>query len=184
MKTDVELISNYLSSEGLDQRPLVELMSRYNGLVFSSCLRYLRNKELADEVTQDVFFKVYEKIETLKNHESFKSWILQIAYNCCAVKYKKVKRKIEIERKVREQLRTKFAHENKISSIDERIQVLHKSIAELYPTDQSVVRMHYFSEMSVSDISKELELSVSAVKMRLLRARERIQKNMVKSDEK
>ncbi|OFW12405.1 MAG: hypothetical protein A3F69_03555 [Acidobacteria bacterium RIFCSPLOWO2_12_FULL_66_10] len=64
-----------------DERALGELSDAYRSKIFQLAFRYLRNKEDAEEVTQDVLFKVYRKVESFRGDAALSSWIYRITFN-------------------------------------------------------------------------------------------------------
>ncbi len=64
-----------------DDRALGELADIYGGKIFQLAFRYLRNKEDAEEITQDVLFKVYRKVGAFRGDAALSSWIYRITFN-------------------------------------------------------------------------------------------------------
>ena len=56
---------------------------RYNNRVLDKCYSLIKNRNLAEELKQEIFTKVYEKIESFKGHSSFSSWLYAVTYNHC-----------------------------------------------------------------------------------------------------
>jgi RNA polymerase sigma-70 factor, ECF subfamily len=64
-----------------DERALAELADAYGTKIYQLAFRYLRNKEDAEEVTQDVLFKVYRKVSEFRGDAALSSWIYRITFN-------------------------------------------------------------------------------------------------------
>lgn len=64
-----------------DETALPELASAYSSKIYQLAFRYLRNKEDAEEVTQDVLFKVYRKVGEFRGDSALSSWIYRITFN-------------------------------------------------------------------------------------------------------
>src|SRR6187399_1590336 len=64
-----------------DETALTELIDTYGSKVYQLAFRYLRNKEDAEEVTQDVFYKVYRKVQAFRGDAALSSWIYRITFN-------------------------------------------------------------------------------------------------------
>ena len=64
-----------------DERALAELADAYGTKIYQLAFRYLRNKEDAEEVTQDVLFKVYRKVGEFRGDAALSSWIYRITFN-------------------------------------------------------------------------------------------------------
>jgi RNA polymerase sigma-70 factor, ECF subfamily len=75
---DRQLISRLQSG---DEEALRELADRYRHRIFQMALRYMKNREDAEEVTQDVLLKVYRKIDKFRGDSALSSWIYRITFN-------------------------------------------------------------------------------------------------------
>ncbi|MBI3493706.1 MAG: sigma-70 family RNA polymerase sigma factor [Acidobacteria bacterium] len=64
-----------------DDRALADLADAYGAKIYQLAFRYLRNKEDAEEVTQDVLFKVYRKVGAFRGDAALSSWIYRITFN-------------------------------------------------------------------------------------------------------
>jgi RNA polymerase sigma-70 factor (ECF subfamily) len=64
-----------------DESAMAELASAYSSKIYQLAFRYLRNKEDAEEVTQDVLFKVYRKVGEFRGDAALSSWIYRITFN-------------------------------------------------------------------------------------------------------
>src|SRR5215470_7961407 len=64
-----------------DERAIAELADKYSTKIYQLAFRYLRNKEDAEEVTQDVLFKVYRKVDAFRGDAALSSWIYRITFN-------------------------------------------------------------------------------------------------------
>jgi RNA polymerase sigma-70 factor (ECF subfamily) len=73
-----ELLSRLQSG---DERALSDLAEAYGAKIYQLAFRYLRNKEDAEEVTQDVLFKVYRKVGSFRGDAALSSWIYRITFN-------------------------------------------------------------------------------------------------------
>jgi DNA-directed RNA polymerase specialized sigma24 family protein len=76
-----------------NQATFLEIYEKHKSLVFNVCLNYLQNQEDAEEVFQDVFLKVHDKIDKFEERSSLKTWIYRITINLCLdfIKAKKEK---------------------------------------------------------------------------------------------
>jgi RNA polymerase sigma-70 factor (ECF subfamily) len=64
-----------------DEEAMAELSETYSSKIYQLAFRYLRNKEDAEEVTQDVLFKVYRKVGAFRGDAALSSWIYRITFN-------------------------------------------------------------------------------------------------------
>src|SRR5437764_4107949 len=64
-----------------DERAVAELAATYGTKIYQLAFRYLRNKEDAEEITQDVLYKVYRRIGDFRGDAALSSWIYRITFN-------------------------------------------------------------------------------------------------------
>src|SRR4051812_49372157 len=64
-----------------DERALAELASTYGSKIYQLAFRYLKNKEDAEEITQDVLYKVYRNVGTFRGDAALSSWMYRITFN-------------------------------------------------------------------------------------------------------
>jgi RNA polymerase sigma-70 factor (ECF subfamily) len=64
-----------------DDSALADLAEAYSSKIYQLAFRYLRNKEDAEEITQDVLFKVYRKVDAFRGDAQLSSWIYRITFN-------------------------------------------------------------------------------------------------------
>src|SRR6202166_1105078 len=64
-----------------DERAVADLATEYGSKIYQLAFRYLRNKEDAEEIAQDVLFKVYRKADAFRGDSAFSSWIYRITFN-------------------------------------------------------------------------------------------------------
>jgi RNA polymerase sigma-70 factor (ECF subfamily) len=82
--TDEELIAGCLRDEAACQK---ELFDRYAGRLLGVCHRYARNKSDAEDILQDAFIKIFEKLKQFRGQGSFEGWMRKIVVNTALKKY-------------------------------------------------------------------------------------------------
>jgi len=88
--TDHELLTRL---QGHDEDALAELIDVYGPKIYQLAFRYVRNKEDAEEITQDVIFKVYRKIDAFRGDAALSSWIYRITFNASMSRLRSLKHK-------------------------------------------------------------------------------------------
>ena len=176
---DVELICLILAG---DENAFVRLVEKYQKQVHALAWRKIGDFHIAEEITQDTFLKVYQKIETLKNPNQFAGWLYVIATNQCRTWLRKKK----IDTESFDDYDNEYLHESAYSryvadehakvTVEAQREVVKKLLAKLKESERTVMTLHYFGEMTVEEISRFLGVSTSAIKLRLHRARQRLQK--------
>jgi RNA polymerase sigma-70 factor (ECF subfamily) len=77
-QTDQELLTRLKSG---DDNAIRDVAETYGSKIYQLAFRYLRNKEDAEEVTQDVLYKVYRKVDAFRGDAALSSWIYRITFN-------------------------------------------------------------------------------------------------------
>lgn len=130
----------------------------------------MKNIEDAEDVLQNTIFIAFKKINTLKNVDYFKTWIIKILIN-------ESNRVIKSNIKMREISKKIQVDETPSSSDLEKIEI--KSIInKLNDEDKLILELYYRDRFTSKEISKLLNISINTVKSKILRARHRIKKEM------
>jgi RNA polymerase sigma-70 factor (ECF subfamily) len=87
-RTQITLLERLRSG---DERALAELADTYRTRIFQLAFRYLRNKEDAEEVTQDVLYKVYRNVADFRGDAAISSWIYRITFNAAMSRIRTVR---------------------------------------------------------------------------------------------
>ena len=175
---DVKLINQILSG---DENAFVDLVEKYQKQVHALTWRKIGDFHIAEEITQDTFLKVYQKLSTLKDANQFSGWLYVIATNQCRAWLRKKRIKTEpleetdVE-KIEEAYSQYIAEEHAKATVETQREVVKKLLAKLKESERTVMTLHYFGEMTIEEISRFLGVSASAIKLRLHRARQRLKK--------
>ena len=175
---DVALIRRVLAG---DETAFAKLVNKYQKPVHTLAWRKIGDFHIAEDITQDTFLKVYQRLHTLKNPNQFSGWLYVITANLCATWL----RKKRIQTQPLEDTETTMIQEDAYSQhvVEERIrteaesqrEVVKKLLAKLKESERTVMTLHYLGEMTVAEISRFLGVSASTIKSRLRRARHRLQ---------
>lgn len=178
-RSDVTLIRETL--EG-DQNAFTVLVKRYQKQVHALVWRKIGDFHIAEEITQDIFLKVYKKLMSLKPPYHFPGWLYVIATRHCISWIRKNKQPItslndmstvEIEEHCYHQYE---AEQSEASSIEYQRGIVRQLLKKLPESERTVVILHYLAEMSCEKISEFLGVSQNTIKSRLYRARKRLEK--------
>jgi len=89
--SDAEQTSLLARLQAGDEQALAELADAYRTKIYQLAFRYLRSREDAEEVTQDVLFKVYRKVGEFRGDAALSSWIYRITFNAAMSRLRTVK---------------------------------------------------------------------------------------------
>lgn len=162
------------------------LVDNYKDLVYTLSIRMLGNREDAEEVSQDVFIKVFTSLRNFKGDSKLSTWIYRIAYNACLDRLKKNKK---------ERMRVEVDHLKSVAFsvmdnaldrmvLEERTALINSCLAKLPAEDATILTLFYFEEKNLLEMEKILDLSANTIKVRLFRARKKLAAIMEKNLDK
>lgn len=163
-----------------------ELVSRYENKVYRLAIKLTRNETLAEEVLQDVFLRVYEKLHTFRGESAFSSWLYRIAANVCFAKLKAEKKHdhADLDSDLPQAEAGGLGFDPWLESPDrtllsnEAIEFINAAIEHLPEDFRVVLLLRDIEELSNEEVAGILDLSVPAVKSRLHRARLAMRKRL------
>ncbi|MCB0794343.1 MAG: RNA polymerase sigma factor [Flavobacteriales bacterium] len=149
------------------------LYDRYVERVYQKCMALAGDRDLAKDLAHDVFLKVFANLSKFDHRSKFGTWLYRVTYNYCLDHLRKDKkvRKEDLDERVQGEVPDRDANEEALLSL--RAERLSAVLDAMDARDKAVLLMKYQDEMSIQDMCMVLELGESAVKMRMLRARER-----------
>lgn len=162
------LIHRILNGDG---RAYAELVRTYQRMVYTVCLRVLRNAQDAEEATQDSFVKAYQHLGSYGGTSKFSTWLYSIAYRTAISQGRKRR---PDARSVEELVHHPVAARDRNGEQAELSVMLEHSLAQLAAEDASILSFFYLEEMSVAEIVTITGLGASNVKVRLHRARKEL----------
>lgn len=177
---DSEIISRVL---GGDQQAYAELVTRYQNYVFTLAFRFTKNREDAEEVSQDIFVKAYRALADFKGNSKFSTWLYTIVNNTCITFLRKKKLQtysldkegvFEAADSQESGLRANLIEQKS------KVAMVNNAISLLSPDDAEIITLFYKSEQSLEEIAGILGVETNAAKVRLHRARTRLKEKMEK----
>jgi len=143
----------------------------YADMLYRLALSYMKHKEDAEDVVQEVFTKFFTNFHLPMNREQEKAWFIRVTINQCH----------DALRKRSYRLHDSLDEVREISSKDEEnTDELLDTIQKLPDKYKDVIILHYLEGYSVEEVAKMLAISGSATKMRLKRAREFLKEELEK----
>lgn len=166
-----------------NQKAQTQLINYYWNDVFSFSLQKLGDYNVADEITVTVFAKVLSKLNLYDPAFQFKTWLLTVAQNTIIDYWRKKSRENEDATDGLEMVENQFAKspEELMISAEEQKKIL-KIIETLDANYQTIIRLRFFEERSIKEISEELQISVSNAKVRIMRAKKLLAKLLQDED--
>ncbi len=170
---DLQIIEQVLNG---DTQAFSKIVDMYKDLVFTLALRLMKNRDLAEEMSQDTFIKIYKSLSKFKGKSKFSSWVYRVAYNTCLDELRRHKSKFD-------EISINETTEHYIKSVDnvllqmenEELNVNIKKCLDLLPGDVSfLLTLFYFEELSLKEISEIVKQAPNTVKVKIHRGRQKL----------
>lgn len=173
----------YLDSAMRGERAGLEYMvNAYKDMAYTIAVRILANAEDAEEVVQDSFLKAFKYLDRFKRASKFSTWLYRIVYNTALTK--RGSKNPLTPQMVDEDDYDEFVSDdngglNLLAEAD-RKKYITLAISKLKQQDQLIITLHYIAGKSITEITEIMEMKSSAIKMRLLRSREKLERELVR----
>jgi RNA polymerase sigma-70 factor (ECF subfamily) len=172
-----------------DAKAFADLIGRYEGKIYRLAKHITQNDEDAEDVLQEAFLKAYSHLDSFQGQSKFYTWLVRIAVNESLMKLRKRKsdRTVSLDEEldtgedtvVREIAVWKDDPE-RMYSREELRSILEKAVDSLRPAFRTVFLLRDVEELSTEETAAALNLSIPAVKSRLLRARLQLREKLTR----
>ncbi len=169
---DAKLIARV--KEG-DDGTFVQLVDKYKDLSLSLAHSIVKDRDKAEDVVQDAFIKVYEKVATFKYRSAFSSWLYRIVVNTAYNALKKENKYRGMENLTEVSSSVQNLDADRFQERDQKKYIV-KALERLRPDEALVLRLHYLCGHSVVDIQEITGFGISKVKVDLHRGRANMEK--------
>ncbi|HDR7277055.1 sigma-70 family RNA polymerase sigma factor [Bacillus cereus] len=163
-----------------DKEDLIdEIMNKYGQEVLQLVYSYVNNKEVAEDLTQDIFVKCYKSLHTYKGNSNLKTWLWRIAINHCKDYLKSWYNKKVIvteydftymgsQKESVEQTVIQNAEDRELTSAVMNLPIKYREVIYLF----------YYEELSIKEIAIVIEVKENTIKTRLKKAKELLKKGL------
>jgi len=173
----------YLDSAMRGERAGLEYMvNAYKDMAYTIAVRILANAEDAEEVVQDSFLKAFKYLDRFKRASKFSTWLYRIVYNTALTK-RGSKNPLTPQRMDEDDYDEFVSDDNgglNLLAEADRKKYITLAISKLKQQDQLIITLHYIAGKSITEITEIMEMKSSAIKMRLLRSREKLERELVR----
>lgn len=162
-----------------EETAFIKLYELYAEKIYKTAYMMTNDKGVAQDIVQEVFIKIFIRINDLKNNFAFNSWLYRITVNCClscmqeSSKYNLLFNDEEIDNLMEEKIYL-IPEENLLET--ELHHELMKDIYELPKLQRVTIMLYFNNEMSIKEIAGVMECSEGTVKSRLFHGKKNLKR--------
>jgi RNA polymerase sigma factor (sigma-70 family) len=175
---DIDIIHRVLRG---DMQAFAGLVDRYRNLVYTIVLRYVKGREDAEEVAQDVFVKAYRSLADFKGESKFSTWLYTIATTSSLTWLRKKRHEVRsLDDEATYDRAENIDGGLRADGIEQksRVELVNRALQLVSAEDAQVLTLYYKGEQSIDEIAAVLGIEPNAAKVRLHRARTRLRDKM------
>jgi RNA polymerase sigma factor (sigma-70 family) len=162
-----EMIMEAVKNGNLQQASL--LFERYNKRIFNFLARMTMDREVAEDLTQNVFLRMIKYRSSYKEGSKFQSWIYQVARNIFSDHYQATKNRkadfIDVEK-----MGDRMADNEESATVDEQEKLLQRSLAMLNEEQRELLVLTRFQQMKYEEVAVIMNTTVANIKVKVHRA--------------
>jgi len=160
-----------------DHRAFAYLVNKYKHMVYTIALKIVENETEAEDVAQEAFVKAYRQIHTFERRAKFSTWLYTVAYRTAL---SKLKENTLDTAPLSDELSDTYVEEDTTVNLDslevaEQQRYVREAIGKLPKLEAVVVTLYYLDERSVKEIQEITGLTAENIKIRLFRARKKLE---------
>jgi RNA polymerase sigma factor (sigma-70 family) len=162
------------------------IVDRHKDKAYNLALRICGNNEEAEEIAQDSFLKAYRSLRSFKMKSSFATWLYRIVYNT-TISHVRIKKKGVLSLEDFPADATDFIGSNTSEEEAEREyrnSLVNFALQKINEDERGLISLYYYEEMSTDEISEVTGISKSNIKVKLFRARQKMQEIIEKVEKK
>jgi RNA polymerase sigma-70 factor (ECF subfamily) len=159
-----------------DTNAFAYLINKYKDMAYTIAIKIVKSHEDAEEVAQDSFLKAYEKLDSFKGNSKFSTWLYTIVYRNSITKIRKKK---VATSDIDDYVMDNYSEGSEFPQIEaikngEQQKYVREAIDRLPEKDALLITLFYMDESSIEEIEKITNLTQSNIKVKLFRARKKL----------
>lgn len=172
---------------GGDQLAWEQIVRQHWRKVFNVAYKFVGSHEQAEDLTQDIFLKIFRSLETFDRRANFQTWLISVSRNLCIDYYRSVRKEREtIDRQVTaEEVGPVSRDAGPLAALEQRdlAALLRRSLNALPDSLRLAVMMRDIQELSYQEIAERLQLPEGTVKSRINRGRKELARQILRTRE-
>ena len=162
------------------------IVDQHKNKAFNLAFRICGNHEEAEELAQDSFVKAYRSLGSFKMKSSFATWLYRIVYNT-SISHVRIKKKVTLSLDDFPANATDFIGSNTSEEEAEReykSSIVNFALQKITEEERGLISLYYYEDMNTDEISEITGISKSNIKVKLFRARQKMQEIIEKTEKK
>jgi len=155
------------------------LVDKYKSMVYTICLKILRDSDDAQDAAQEAFLKAYQQIHQFQGKSKFSTWLYTITYRTAISKFKENKIQIfPMNKHISENYTTSATPQHEQLMVAQQEMYVKRAIDNLPPTEALLITLYYIDENTVREIHEITGMAITNIKIRLFRARKKLERQL------
>lgn len=158
------------------------LMEKYGDMVIRLAYTFVKEKELSEDIAQEVFINCYKNLDRFEEKSSYQTWIYRITVNKCKDVLRSWSfRNIFIKENTKLMNLLPIFENFNLEASEEKEEIFIEILA-LPIKQREIIVLHYYEDLSIQEIATLLKINVNTVKTRLHRARTKLKGSFEKGE--
>lgn len=170
MENDIQYVQQVLAG---DKQAYTHIIDTYKNALYATILRMTKKPQIAQDLLQEAFIKVYEQLGKFDQKGSFKSWLYRVAINHCLDQFRK--KSIQLEEVELSHLVNDTTPEI-VFLKKEKSRELERLVATLPEDERLILLLRYANDLSYVEICDTLSISIVDVRNKLHRAKKKLRR--------
>jgi len=157
-----------------DEQAFFALYDQYSHALFSTIFRMVKDRQVSEEIVQDVFLKVWQKRSTIDPNRSFKSWIFTIAKNDVISWYRKLAKETAMQENLYQHFEQLYVMEKEGDMHEKQAELLERALNTLSGRRKEIFVLCKIEQKSYEEVAQKLNISVSTVSNAMVKSNQHI----------
>lgn len=177
-ESDASLVRSHLDG---DAEAFAGLIFRHATSVYNVCFRLVRNREDAEDLTQEAFLRAHDRLASLRDAAAFRLWLLRIAHHLCLDWLKSRRRGQALD-----ELPDELAGGSELAAAAERAQeaeAVRRAVLDLPPPYREAITLRYNEGLSYAEIAEVMGIPIGTVRTHLFRGKAALRERLTQGGE-
>jgi len=164
---EYELLANLANG---DEQAFTQLFDRYKNNIYGHAVHFTQSAFIAEEITQDVFLKLWLHKESVTEINNLEAWLFTITKNCCFNHLKKIAREHRLKNSLAQEIEQMDETTESYLAVKEQQNLLQQAIDHLSAKQKLVFKLNREGGMKNAEIAEQLNISPNTVKTHMVGA--------------